>query len=436
MRTGHKGLLHEIFLGLILCLLVLALSACGTAGGGGANGGGLSGVRVNVAAPGGISGGTGGLAAGLEGVSDVATVTVDVLEGAHYLVNGQALTGSGGTWSVTINSLPMNANLVFVAHAYDGKGSQVFSGSAPCDITSANNDGNPVEILLSPVAVITDFPVISGMVLPASVTPSEHMSISVSVSGISSESLTYIISDTSGGTFTSGTSGNITLNGSGSSSLNLAYTAPSADGAWTDTITVTNSQGNSVSQGFVITVSGTAPTDTVSTIAGKANVISPYTDGIGNAATFYLPHGIATDGTILYVADLGNDTIRKIVISTGAVTTIAGQAGVEGYADGTGTAATFYGPAGITMGGTNLYVTDDYTIRKIVIATGQVTTIAGQAGVTGSADGTGTAATFHFPFDITTDGTNLYVSDTRDETIRMITGENSIQPPPLKVEGF
>ena len=162
-------------------------------------------------------------------------------------------------------------------------------------------------------------------------------------------------------------------------------------------------------------------TGTVTTMAGTAGATG-YTDGTGTAATFLYPTGITTDGTNLYLTDYGNNTVRKIVISTGAVTTIAGTAGTTGSADGTGAAATFNAPAGITMDGTNLYVADygNSTIRKIVISTGAVTTMAGTATAIGSADGTAAAARFDFPFGITTDGTNLYVADTYNSTIRMI----------------
>ncbi len=94
---------------------------------------------------------------------------------------------------------------------------------------------------------------------------------------------------------------------------------------------------------------------------------------------------------------------------TGAVTTFAGTALVSGSSDGTGAAATFKEPMSVTTDGTNLYVADTYndTIRKIVIATGAVTTLAGQVGVQGFADGTGTAASFDRPYGLVTDGTNL-----------------------------
>ena len=100
------------------------------------------------------------------------------------------------------------------------------------------------------------------------------------------------------------------------------------------------------------------------TLAGTGS--SGSENGTGTSANFNLPYGITTDGTNLYVADTSNHLIRKIVISTGAVTTVAGT-GSSGSANGTGTSASFNKPFGITTDGTNLYVADDNThlIRKI-----------------------------------------------------------------------
>ena len=161
-------------------------------------------------------------------------------------------------------------------------------------------------------------------------------------------------------------------------------------------------------------------TGVVTTIAGSA-LSSGSTDATGTSARFYNPRGITTDGTNLFVADDSNHTIRKIVISTGVVTTIAGSAGTSGSTDATGTSARFYNSTGITTDGTNLFVADygNYTIRKIVISTGVVTTIAGST-TSGSTDATGTSARFYYPFGITTDGTNLYIAEQNNHTIRKI----------------
>jgi DNA-binding beta-propeller fold protein YncE len=103
---------------------------------------------------------------------------------------------------------------------------------------------------------------------------------------------------------------------------------------------------------------------------------------MGSAARFLGPRGITTGGRNLYVADTYNNTIHKIVIDRREVTTIAGGAGCEGSTDGAGSAALFRHPYGIVTEGNNLCVadTDNHTIRKLVLATDQITTIAGYSG--------------------------------------------------------
>jgi len=159
-------------------------------------------------------------------------------------------------------------------------------------------------------------------------------------------------------------------------------------------------------------------TQVVTTLAGATT--SGSADGTGIGATFYRPYGTTTDGTYLYVADYFNHSIRKIVISTGVVTTLAGT-GSSGSSNGNGTAASFTYPTGITMDSTNLYVAekDGRRIRKIVIATKEVTTLAG-SGSAGNVDATGTSASFATIMDITTDGTNLYLAQYNYQSIRKI----------------
>ena len=115
-----------------------------------------------------------------------------------------------------------------------------------------------------------------------------------------------------------------------------------------------------------------------------------------------------------------SSTSSSSTTTSGAVTTLAGT-GSSGSANGTGTSASFNNPEGITTDGTNLYVgdTNNHLIRQIVISTGVVTTLAG-TGSSGSANGTGTSASFNNPIGITTDGTNLYVADYRNHRIRKI----------------
>jgi len=168
-------------------------------------------------------------------------------------------------------------------------------------------------------------------------------------------------------------------------------------------------------------------------------------DGTGSSATFVLSvlpfpsptnlalpfchGGVATDRNAnVYVADCGNDTIRKIT-PDGVVTTFAGTAQMTGSIDGTGAAARFKNPTGVaTDSSGTVYVADagNNVIRKIT-PTGVVTTLAGTAGMTGSDDGVGTAAGFNDPESLTTDDLgNLYVADSGNGTIRKITPDGTV----------
>lgn len=170
------------------------------------------------------------------------------------------------------------------------------------------------------------------------------------------------------------------------------------------------------------TIRKISPLGNVTTLAGSAGVVGN-ADGTGAAARFDHPHGIVVDAVgNVYVADTNNSTIRKIT-PAGEVTTLAGIAGALGSIDGLGSAARFYQPYGLAMDGSgNLYVSDDNsTIRKIT-PTGEVTTLAGLAGSLGQIDGTGGGANFRSPRGITTDSAgNLYVADYGNNTIRKIT---------------
>jgi hypothetical protein len=168
-------------------------------------------------------------------------------------------------------------------------------------------------------------------------------------------------------------------------------------------------------------------TNAVYTLAGTSGAIGT-TNGTQGDARFNRPGRITTDGKYLYLTDFNNRTIRMIEILTGIVTTIAGSDGPLGHDDGTldgiGTAARFNQPDGITTDGTNLYVTDLYqnTIRRIDINTKEVTTISGIAGTAGEGGNVNSPGTpsFYNPVGITTDGVSLFVADSHNNTIRRI----------------
>jgi len=188
-----------------------------------------------------------------------------------------------------------------------------------------------------------------------------------------------------------------------------------------------------VADGINRTIRKITPAGAVSTLAGLAGDFDGTRDGTGSVARFGAgltitglsgPFGVAVDGAgNVYVADTFNHTIRKIT-ATGVVTTLAGSAHVAGGEDGTGDGAHFQYPRGVaTDSAGNIYVADsqNHTIRKITPA-GTVTTLAGSPGLSGTADGTGSAARFKFPFSLALDGSgSIYVADTGSHTIRKIT---------------
>jgi len=165
------------------------------------------------------------------------------------------------------------------------------------------------------------------------------------------------------------------------------------------------------------------PGGIVTTLAGFSQ---GFVDNTGSIARFRLLHDVAVDsGGVIWVADQGNDAIRR-VSPAGEVTTIAGA--TEGFVDGTGAAAQFNSPRGIAVDSEgNLYVTDgsNHAIRRVTPA-GIVTTIAG-SGVSGFNDATGSAAQFNTPRGIVVanDGT-LYVADSANNRIRMVTPEGVV----------
>ena len=166
------------------------------------------------------------------------------------------------------------------------------------------------------------------------------------------------------------------------------------------------------------------PDGTVTTFAGSG--AAGNNDGLGTAAQFHIPTGIAIDAADnLYVTDYNSHLIRKIT-SNGMVTTIAGN-GFAGNADGVGTAAQFYSPFAITIDAMgNLFVADqlNHRIRKIT-PDGEVTTLAGST--QGYADGVGTTVKFDRPSGIAIDATgNIYVGDADNHLIRKITKEGTV----------
>lgn len=168
----------------------------------------------------------------------------------------------------------------------------------------------------------------------------------------------------------------------------------------------------------------------VGTLAGTPRV-SGTTDGPGSSASFNNPSGVAYDAKSgnLYVADTASQVIR-MVTPGGLVSTLAGTAGMAGFANGSGTAATFFNPTGIAVDANgNVYVADsgNNAIRKITMPGAVVSTLAG-SGLVGSANNAvGTSASFDNPNGVAVDTAgNVYVADTYNYLIRKITPTGAV----------
>jgi VCBS repeat protein/NHL repeat-containing protein len=220
-----------------------------------------------------------------------------------------------------------------------------------------------------------------------------------------------------------------------------------------DTIRRIDTSGNVTTYAGLALTPGTTNSNTVATLARFKNPAAVAVDSSGNvyvadtgnnlirkiapgsgatvggvvttiadsSALLDAPSGIAVDSTSgnVYIADTDNSVIK--VISSGVVSVLAGEAGSPGTTNGTGTAAQFFFPVGIALGsGGILYVCDtgNVTIRRVTEA-GVVTTIGGAAGTsTPFSNGTDSYATFNAPEGIAVEGDTVFVADAENQVIR------------------
>jgi sugar lactone lactonase YvrE len=247
-------------------------------------------------------------------------------------------------------------------------------------------------------------------------------------SGSQAAPLTYTV----GGSVSGLTGAGLVLLDNGADGLNLPangsfhFATPLASGAsylvtvsadptgGIQTCVVTNASGTVVSspiEDVTVTCMASGISLLAGQLGGPGNIDGPVAsarfDGASLTALTIAPSGV------IYLADIFGAVIRSVSID-GMVSTVAGTRGVIGNVDGTGPAAQFRSPSGITADPAgNIFITDEaaYVVREMTAA-GNVTTFAGMPGIQGAADGTGSSASFSEPFAISTNATGeLYIDD-------------------------
>jgi sugar lactone lactonase YvrE len=175
-----------------------------------------------------------------------------------------------------------------------------------------------------------------------------------------------------------------------------------------------------------------AATGVITTFAGNGTHGYSGDNGPATSAQLSFPTGLAFDKSgNLYISDYGNNVVRKVVMATGAITTIAGNGSAGSSGDGgPATAAQLSYPLGLaTDSAGNLYIADGFDcIRKVAAQTGVITTVAGnrQAGYSGDG-GPATAAELEYPSAVATDAAgNLYIADRDNNVIRKVNASTGV----------
>lgn len=201
---------------------------------------------------------------------------------------------------------------------------------------------------------------------------------------------------------------------------------PSDDTGATDTDTPPDTDGDPDTD---VDTDDDAPRETVEVIAGETSTGAADGLGTAARFNGPSGAVLSPDGDTIYVADTFNSLIRTVDVATGRVETLAGQRQVGAITDGTGTAATFQSPRAMAISpdGSTLYIADAETIRTLDTTTLAVTTVAGTPGERDYVDDTGPDARFGFlqhSYNLSADGTTLYISDRSNKVLRAANTSN------------
>ena len=177
----------------------------------------------------------------------------------------------------------------------------------------------------------------------------------------------------------------------------------------------------------------TVSTGIISTVAGNGTRGFSGDGGKATSAKMNSPFGVALDSAgNIYIADVDNYRIRKVTVSTGIISTVAGN-GTAGFSGdgGKATSAELQGPSGVAVDtASNIYIADSYgnRIRKVTASTGIISTVAGNGNIGHSGDGgPATSAQFYYPYGVAVDAaSNIYIADSDNYRIRKITASTGI----------
>lgn len=165
-------------------------------------------------------------------------------------------------------------------------------------------------------------------------------------------------------------------------------------------------------------------TGVISTVAGDGHSGFLGDGGQATSAKLWDPYDVTVGNGNIYIADYGNQRIRKVVLGTGVISTVAGSGTPFFSGDGgPASSAAVYTPTGLAVANNCLYIADQYNhrIRKIDLSTGVITTVAGNGTATFAGDGgQATSANLYEPYSVTVANGILYIADYSNHRVRQV----------------